>query len=241
MQLTQNYFIGIQDVGANNKMSNRALLDALTNTATLHGNLVKQGISHWGDTHFTWMILNWKVDIYARPKDCETILVKTWARDYTKLLAYRDFEVFTNEGTLIAKATSKWAAINLDTGRIERISKELMDPYEPETDHPVFPGFSFEKSSEEDFREENKITFPICKAMIDCNNHVHNTAYLDIALEVLPDEVEETSFQHLEVTYKKEIKPSGKVSVSYGHTKGCHEVHIKNIDETELHCIIKMY
>ena len=53
----------------------------------------------------------------------------------------------------------------------------------------------------------NKIDFKITRSMIDVNKHLHNTYYLDIAKEVLPEEIALTSeLNDIEIMYKKEEK-----------------------------------
>ena len=42
LQVGQEFFIGIQDVGANYEMTNKAFLEALTNVTNKHGNLAGQ-------------------------------------------------------------------------------------------------------------------------------------------------------------------------------------------------------
>ena len=82
LQVGQEFFIGIQDVGANYEMTNKAFLEALTNVTNKHGNLAGQGINSQGKSYVTWVVMNWKLDIYQRPKICETILVKTWGQEH---------------------------------------------------------------------------------------------------------------------------------------------------------------
>ena len=52
--------------------------------------------------------------------------------------------------------------------------------------------------------------------MIDCNNHVHNTAYLDLFNEPLPDGEEIDRFNEMTIVYKKEIRPGECVDVLWG-------------------------
>ena len=77
--------------------------------------------------------------------------------------------------------------------------------------------------------------------MIDINNHLHNIYYLDIAKEILPEEVglyyEANEF---EVMYKHEVKSDAIVKACYSEQEDCKYVTIKNEDETNVHAIIKL-
>ena len=77
--------------------------------------------------------------------------------------------------------------------------------------------------------------------MIDINKHLHNTYYLDIAKEVLPEEIALTSeLNDFEIMYKKEIKLGDVVKAIYTKEDDYNYVLIKSEDETTLHAIIKL-
>lgn len=241
MQVEQAFFVGIQDVGVNNEITNKAILEALTNTANKHGNIVNQGINDIEKTNITWVVLNWKLEVYKRPKACETILVRTWAQECCKIQANRDYEVLDEKGNIIAKATSKWIAINTKTEKIEKLTDKIMNPYECEINHNNFPNYEFEKVNEDELQIISETKFKICKSMIDCNNHVHNTSYLDIAIEALPSELDKVNFDNTEIYYKKEIKPNEIVSIKYAIKNNKNYIIIKDDEKKQLHSIIILY
>lgn len=85
MQLEHSFFVGIQDVGANNEITDKALLEAFTNITNLQGKLAGQSTNDKTSSHLSWVVLNWKLQVTKRPKVCESILVKTWAQQYNRL------------------------------------------------------------------------------------------------------------------------------------------------------------
>ena len=58
--------------------------------------------------------------------------------------------------------------------------------------------------------------------MIDCNGHMHNTAYLDLVNEVLPDDLDEACFDHVEINYRKEILVHDTVRIELAAEKPGH-------------------
>ena len=85
----------------------------------MHSSTVGFGVTDIEKTHFTWALLNWKVEIKSYPILNDTITVKTWPRIFDKLYSYRDFEVYDNQ-TLVAKASSKWVLFDIEKGKIVR-------------------------------------------------------------------------------------------------------------------------
>lgn len=77
--------------------------------------------------------------------------------------------------------------------------------------------------------------------MIDINKHLHNTYYLDIAKEVLPEEIAFVKeYNDFEIMYKKEVKLGDTVKVLYSKADEHTFVTIKNYDEAIIHAVIKL-
>lgn len=241
MQVEHEFFIGMQDIGMNNEITNKAILETFSNMGNIHGNIVNQGVKDMDTTHLSWIVLNWKLEVYKRPKICETITVRTWAQEHSNIYANRDFEVFNENNEIVAKATSKFVILNTITGRPEKLTEDVIGGYKSEPEHKNFPNYQFEKINEDELKFISKIEFKINKSMIDYNNHVHNTAYLDLAREILPEKIDKINYNNIEIAYKKEIKPHDKVIIEYAKKKDKNYVLIKNEDESILHSVIVFY
>lgn len=238
--IEHKFEIGFRDVGKSNKLTNKALLGFLEDIAGKHSNMAGYGLNNIEKTSVTWVLLNWKVKVFNNPLYGETVLVKTWARDTQKFYTYRDFEVYNKNSELIAIATSKWALLDANSMSLIKIPDEVIAPYEIET-KKVF--------GEEP--EPNKIMIPneissvanyvVQRKDIDINGHVHNVTYMDIAYEVLPEEVYKTiDCNSFEIMYKKETKLGETVKCFYSKIDNAHYIVMKTEDEKAVHCIVKL-
>ena len=99
-------------------------------------------------THLTWILLDWKVQVIRRPNYAEKILARTWSKEGLKYYAYRDFEVVDEQGNIIVKAISRWVLVNIETGKMERITDEILSKYQPESNKCVFEDETFDKIKE---------------------------------------------------------------------------------------------
>ena len=71
--------------------------------------------------------------------------------------------------------------------------------------------------------------------------HVHNTNYLDLAYEALPEEVYvQRPFDSVRITYKKEIRLGEKLLLKYAFADGRHIVAITSGDGEVLHSIVEL-
>ncbi len=241
MATFENKFeIGFREIDKNYRLSNRGVLRFLEDMAGQHSDCVGYGLKSIEQTSLTWVLLNWKVRVFSRPKYGETIIAKTWARDTTKIHTFRDFEIYDTNHELVAIASSKWVLIDAKSMSLLKISEDLIAKYNPEM-KKVF--------GEE--TELNKITPPtsylsvssyvVQRKDIDFNHHMHNTTYLDIAYESLPEDVyENATINNIEIMYKKEAKLGETIKCFYTTLENSHYIVMKSEDEKSLHCVVKL-
>ncbi len=241
MQAEQIFFVGMQDVGTNNEMTDMALLECMTDVTNVHGTMIGQGVTDRETSNLSWVVVNWKLQVCRRPRLGENITVKTWGHVHSRLQANRDYDILDETGNRIVKATSRWVAIRADDGSPVKLTPEIMDPYGCEPEHQNFPDYRFPKAKSLQLPVLTDGFVPVRKSMIDCNHHVHNPAYLDLALEILPEGVDTKHFDNVEISYKHEIKPGETVKLEYSFDNGIHYVMIKDEAGEEIHARIALY
>ena len=184
-------------------------------------------------------MLEWKVKIIKRPLYAEKLKIKTWGRYFQRVYTYRDFEIYNSKGELCIIATSKWALIDINKRSIMRISDEIKNVYEPE-EITVFDEETVEKIEIPD-EFSNEIEYTVGRKDIDVNNHMHNTYYLNLAYEALPEEVyNNRPYDSLRITYKKEIQLGDTVKCKYAYTGKSHVIVIMNEEKNQLNAIIEL-
>lgn len=240
MFVEHKFFVGARDINSLKNLTNKGLLSYLEDIACIHSEIVGYGITNIEKVKKTWILLSWKIKVFKRPKFSDELIAKTWSRKTDKFYAYRDFEVYDQDNNLIAIATSKWVFIDIQKGKIIKISEEVSGVYEQEN-ISVFDEEEIEKLQEPEGEYLNKIDYKITKNMIDINKHLHNTYYMDLAKEVLPDDI---SFckesNEFEIMYKHEIKLGETVKVMYLKIDNIYYIVVKNKEENITHAIIKL-
>jgi len=238
---TYNYRIKYSDIGTDNKITLKAFVDILQEAAISHSDQAGYGVNDIHNTHLAWLLLNWKVEIKKYPILNDNITVKTWPRIFDKLYSYRDFEVYDENNTLIAVASSKWFAIDTENKKIRKLTPQITEAYGGTIEKQVF-----EPAFDEKFQvpEEQKLNFnyTIQRRDLDTNNHVNNLHYIDFALETLEEDIfNNNCFTNLEIVYKKEIKLKETINCYYSFKDNKHIVTIKNKDNSIIHAIIKLF
>lgn len=240
MFVEHKFFVGARDINSLKKLTNKGLLSYLEDIACIHSEMVGYGITNIEEVKKTWILLSWKIKVIKRPKFSDELIVKTWSRKIDKFYAYRDFEVYDQDNNIIAIATSKWVFIDIQKGKIIKISEEVSSVYKQES-ISVFGEEEIGKLQEPEGEYLNEIDYKITKNMIDINKHLHNTYYIDLAQEVLPDDI---SFykeaNEFEIVYKHEVKLGETVKVMYLKVDNIYYVIVKNEEEDKTHAIIKL-
>lgn len=237
MKLEQQFFVGVQDVDAEKKVTNKALIEMISNISMLHGVVAGQTYAK-GISPVSWLVLGWKMEVYERPQMFSTLRVWTWAQQYAKVKANRDYIILDESDNVVAKATAIWVPIDVPSGRFLRVTPEHMKPFEPEPNEQNFPDFVFPavRKFEMPVLRKNEVTAN--RTMVDYNDHVHNSNYIDLAELVLPEDVYRSTFDDVLVIYKQEIYCGDHLSLEYSCEEGKHYVAIRGAENRKLHAVV---
>lgn len=241
MKFESEYFVGIKDIGRNGLMTNFAFLSSLEEIASVHSNKVGYGVNDIKTKKRVWILMDWKLKVFERPKYGDKILLKTWARPINKHIfyTYRDFSIYIGERK-VAIATSKWVLLDIEKNKICKIEDDILDLYKPENEK-VFEEEEILKLIEHKQNQEMKMEYEVRRADIDVNNHMHNLNYLKLAYEILPEEIYNANeLNSVRIMYKHQIKLKDKVKCFYTNQEEKHIVSIKSSDEKVLHAIIEL-
>lgn len=240
MFVQHKFYIGLSDINTKKELTNTCLLKYLEDVAGLHSEIAGYGITDMDVTRKSWILLSWRVEIKKRPLINDTLNIKTWSRCINKFYAFRDFEVRNQYDEIVCIATSKWVLIDIDKGKLVKVSDEISKKYKPEINTTVFNECDLEKLKEPN-NYISKIDFKITRNLIDINKHLHNIYYLDIAKEALPKNIGlSNELNNFKIMYKKEVKLGETVRAFYSVENGYHYVTIKSEDENTLHAIIEL-
>lgn len=235
----EKFKIQLKDIGKDNYIKNRAILEIFENIGTYHSDKVGYGPNDIKRTGVTWILLDWKLKVIKRPKYGEILDVCTWGRTMKRAYTYRDFEIYNEENELCVIGTSKWALINIERGKIARLDENLIKAYEIEEKN-VFNEEELDKINvPEEFISE--YIYKVSRRDIDLNGHMHNLYYLDLAYEALPNNIyEKRPYNDVRIEYKKEVKLGDIIKCKYSFENNENIVTIFNKDENKVHAIITL-
>jgi medium-chain acyl-[acyl-carrier-protein] hydrolase len=152
-----------------------------------------------------WVLSRLTIELYRPIIWHETVEIETWPKTVERVLYLRDFILRDVDRSIIARATSGWLAVDLETKRIKKIDGINADFFDylrskhalsepPEKLHTFGKGDDFEIQSG--------------YFDIDLNGHVTTTRYVDWMMDTLPMGFHKDNFpRKLSLNMMKETMP----------------------------------
>ncbi|MBQ7307483.1 MAG: hypothetical protein IJW82_03045 [Clostridia bacterium] len=232
--------IGLKDIDKNLIVKDSAILEYLENIAIRHADSLGYGLKENTESQVNWVLLDWKVEKLQSIKYGQMLNVNTWSKSIEKCYGYRNFEIYNQKGELCVVATSKWLLLNTKTKSIVKADEKLINDFDSHPDKTVLKNETFEKLAVLDNFEVIK-EYEIKRRDIDMLGHVHNIYYLDLAKEILPQEVFDcTNFKTIRISYRKEMKYKDVVKLKYVKNESKYVITITNNDDSVIHSIIEL-
>ena len=174
-----------------------ALINYFQDASTFQSEAIGLGMDRLKHDRKAWVLSYWQVIVERYPQMCEKITTGTFATEFKGLYGNRNFYMKDGSGVLIARANSIWAFMDLEKGRPVRPTAEHIDPYG--TCEPLDMPYEERKIALPEQSEAGE-PFPVRKYHIDTNEHVNNCQYVQMALEMVPGDIQ---VRQLRVDYKK--------------------------------------
>lgn len=219
----------VSDYDRDGKLSYEAVLQILETAGSHHSDNAGDNVIDGSQSGIAWILTDWRVQIIRRTDSKEELHITTWVRGKAPAsTVFRDFILTDRNGGEVIRAEAKFALLDLAAGKLTRISEELFTSYQPE-DKSVFDTASprLRAPVEYDFEQ----TIELRKSDMDFNGHVHNTRYMDFAMEALPDDVYKNDIAEFRIVYMKAVKDTSCVTLKQVLTEAGRIICIYSAEE----------
>lgn len=180
-----------------------SLCNFMQAAADFHSRSLGTSMAHLEEKGLTWVYARFRIQMARYPRCYETVSVRTWRSRIERALAFREFELKDQEGSLLAAATSAVALIDKKTRKPVPIPGEMSSQFSELPKSSLAGSFSRIDGSE--LKTSPPMNFPVLKQDIDINGHVNNVSYISWLIESLPEEVLEKQYcSFLEIHYRAE-------------------------------------
>lgn len=206
---SQNIAVKYSEMDCNLALKPSALLNFLQDLASDNAEKLGFGYSYISKHNLMWFLLKYRIEFTDYPVSVYDLTLKTEPRGYSKLFAYRDFELFDGE-KLLGRAASTWSLVDVDSKSLAPVGKALnnpdMPPHQKRDDDLNYD--KIKPIEHVDIEREFEVRYED----IDVNKHVNNGNYIIWALEPLDFEFRcSHKIKTLDMVFKKEIQYGHKI------------------------------
>ncbi len=215
----------ISDFDRNGSFSYEAMLQILETAGSHHSDSVHDNVIAGSQSGIAWILVEWRIKIHSLPSSTDLLKITTWLRGKAPAaMAHREFIVTNADDVLLFEAEAISVLLDTARGRMTRISEELFTAYGPE-DRKIFADTPARLHAPETVLFAHPLA--LRHSDIDFNGHIHNTRYIDIALEALPPYVRASaSFSEIRIVYTKAIKETDEVVANYSMLNDAHVITV---------------
>ena len=236
--------IEYEDSGLKGILTNKGFLLLFQKTANAHSAYINFSFNDLIENDLSWIILNWRLQVFHRPIRESKVTIKTWISFYNHIYTLREYDMYDEKNNLCAIAESKFCLFDLTRGRIAKLPENIGTMYGT-IDKKVFNNDDLPRLADPTTYPIFSDKYKVRRFDLDANMHVHNLNYLNFAYELLPENIfYGPEFNNIEIFFKHEIK-LGQTIHSFLYNDPDHPngyiICIKNEDETVTHSNIKLY
>lgn len=188
------------EVGEDRKLTIQSLLDYFQDASIFHSEDVGVGIDYYMKKDEAWVLSAWQICVNRYPHLCEEIVIGTTPYAFKGFIGYRNFEMKTREGEVLAYANSVWSLMNMKQMVPARIEPEAIKCYGQGEKYPM--EYAPRKISLPDGGEKSE-PFAVQTFHLDCNHHVNNGQYVRMAMNYAPEGRE---IRQIRVEYRSQAR-----------------------------------
>ena len=193
------------ECGEDGKMKLSSIINQFQDSSSEHSESLGVGMDYLKAKKRAWILNSWQIVVKRYPKAHEEIEITTWPTGFKGVFGPRNFCMKTPDGEMLAYANTLWVYMDVEKKMPTKPSEEEKELYG--TEPPLEMEYASRKIKLPEEAKEVDTLF-VRKYHIDTNSHMNNCHYVQMAMEVLP---EEFVARQIRVEYKKSAVYGEKV------------------------------
>ncbi len=184
----------------------------LQEAAILHANQFDTGTKAMTERGESWVLNRMAVGMTRYPRFEEALRIVTWSRGIRGFKGYREFRVFDAANEQILAGSSLWLYVNVRSKAIVRVPADVAAGFPVCSEGPFLDDID-RLESPDPAADAHTVAVTLRFSDFDANEHVNNTAYLDLLQTALARTGANPRPCSVRIRFAKSI-PAGAESVS---------------------------
>lgn len=200
--LRYTFDVTTADCDMNGRLRPGGLVNFLVLAAINSADTLGFGYQGLREQKLFWVLSRMTVELYKPLRWRDQAEVETWPKDVSGLLYLRDFVVRDQYGEIVARCTSGWLAIDIQTKKPRRVDEKFSYIFNSMREKHALESLPEKLGAcPEGVPSEVKVTW----FDLDVNKHVTSSRYVDWMIDCLPvDFLEKHYPTRLSINYLKE-------------------------------------
>lgn len=173
-----------------------------------------------------WIIARMKVEFDKMPFILANTSLETWHRGVESMIFLRDYQLLSESGESLVRASSSWIVMDADNRRILR-TNTLGDviPLEAECSERALSSDSAKIVLPAGIQTEKIWEHRVAYSDVDYNHHANNAKYTQWVIDALPQEfIFSHTLKTIELNFNKEARPGETVEFFHAESDGTHYI-----------------
>jgi len=214
------YPVTSADTDMHSRLKISALVNYLIQTAISSAEHLGFGFSALKKEQLFWVLNRLTVEIYRPLKWSEKAEVETWPKNIERIFYIRDFIVRDEQGEIVAKASSAWLSIDINSKRPGLFKGDKIEAFSKLNDYHALEYSPLKLNGIE---KKDLCTITPSYFDIDLNRHVTSTRYIDWMMDHFSLDFHQTNYpKHLSVNYIKETMHGETIELSHDNKATTH-------------------
>ncbi len=224
---SQQYFvINQQDIDFTQRASMRSIIDYTLCAAGRDADTRGFSVTELNGDNHTWVLSRYAIELAKLPLLGDTLKVRTWVSDCTRLLSTRNFCITNQDGDLVANAISQWCIIDLNS-RLP-INLTVLDIVCQDEPSPIAKPIKIDSRHTTTVRQHQTRY-----SDLDFNCHVNTLRYIDMILDVLPiDMLRHDGSIRFDIQFNSESKLDELLDIKYAQSDNTSSFEISHQDNS---------
>jgi acyl-ACP thioesterase len=177
--------VAFGDVDRDNVLTLQGVFKLLQEAAIAHANQYDTGTDAMVTRGESWVLKRMAVAIDRYPRYTEPLRVETWSTGIRGSKGSRDFRVYAGDGSPIVRGSSLWLYISVRARSVVRVPAEIAARFPSRQDEVFCPDLQDLAFEAPDPGAAVACPISLRYSDVDANDHVNNTAYLDLVQTAL--------------------------------------------------------
>ncbi|HCN75512.1 acyl-ACP thioesterase domain-containing protein [Pseudolactococcus plantarum] len=179
----KKYTVPYYESDANGNMKVPSLLNVALQLSGEHSFSIGVSDDWLKETYnYTWVVVEYAMEINRLPRFTETITVETFAKSYNKFFCYRDYVFYAENGEKLLTVSTTFVLLDIETRKVVRVLDEIVAPYKVDKVSKIIRGHKYQELSTSECIEK---IYHVRFNDIDQNGHVNNSKYFDWMVDPL--------------------------------------------------------